>query len=198
MWYDYAITLLPVTASVEVSRDLSFDDTTASVVITSPSPRRTCIQFRRRAGKRPGIHSPGIGASDSSRDKGVGALPDSVRGGPMCTTCAPSPRYGTARSHNVALLNKLNNHELRRWYGSRAVRHGWSVAVLEHQILTSLHTRSGAAPNSLEARLPGEGTDLAREVAKDPLVLDFPRSDQGRPGTGQACPSNLSKLHTAS
>lgn len=41
-------------------------------------------------------------------------------------------------------------------------------AVLEHQILTRLQTRSGAAPNNLEARLPGEGTDLAREVAKYP------------------------------
>jgi hypothetical protein len=80
----------------------------------------------------------------------------------------------------------------------RVKRHGWSVAVLEHQILTSLHTRTGAAPNSLGARLPGEGTDLAREVAKDPRVLDFPGSDQGCPGTCQACPSNLSKLNTAS
>ncbi|MFJ6419232.1 YhcG family protein [Paeniglutamicibacter sp. NPDC091659] len=76
-------------------------------------------------------------------------------------------------SHNVALLNKLDDQELRRWYASRALQHGWSVAVLEHQIRTSLHTRTGAAPNNLEARLPGEGTDLAREVAKDPLILDF-------------------------
>ncbi|WP_284762119.1 PDDEXK nuclease domain-containing protein [Arthrobacter sp. efr-133-R2A-63] len=76
-------------------------------------------------------------------------------------------------SHNVTLLNKLRDHELRRWYASRAVQNGWSVAALEHQILTGLHTRTGAAPNNLEARLPGEGTDLARAVAKDPLVLDF-------------------------
>jgi predicted nuclease of restriction endonuclease-like (RecB) superfamily len=76
-------------------------------------------------------------------------------------------------SHNVALLNKVDDQELRRWYASRALQHGWSVAVLAHQILSSLHTRTGAAPNNLEARLPGEGTDLAREVAKDPLVLDF-------------------------
>jgi len=76
-------------------------------------------------------------------------------------------------SHNVALLNKLDDHGLRVWYASRAVQHGWSVAALEHQILTGLHTRSGAAPNNLEARLPGEGTDLARAIAKDPLVLDF-------------------------
>lgn len=56
---------------------------------------------------------------------------------------------------------------------SRATEHGWSVAVLEHQILSSLHTRTGAAPNNLEARLAGEGSALAREIAKDPLVLDF-------------------------
>lgn len=84
-----------------------------------------------------------------------------------------SPSGQLSWSHNVALLNKLDDHELRRWYAARAVQHGWSVAVLEHQILTSLHTRTGAAPNNLEARLPGEGTDLAREVAKDPLILDF-------------------------
>lgn len=76
-------------------------------------------------------------------------------------------------SHNVALLNKLDDHQLRVWYASAAVQYGWSVSVLEHQILTGLHTRSGAAPNNLEARLPGEGTDLARAIAKDPLVLDF-------------------------
>jgi len=60
-----------------------------------------------------------------------------------------------------------------RWYPSRAVQNGWSVAVLEHQIITALHTRVGATPNNLEARLPGAGTDLAHEIAKDPLVLDF-------------------------
>jgi len=76
-------------------------------------------------------------------------------------------------SHNVALLTKLDDPELRRWYAAKAVRHGWSLAVMEHQVITSLHARTGAAPNNLEARLPGEGTELAREVAKDPLVLDF-------------------------
>ncbi|UVJ39469.1 YhcG family protein [Arthrobacter sp. CJ23] len=76
-------------------------------------------------------------------------------------------------SHNVALLNRLNDQGLRQWYASRAVLHGWSVAVLEHQILTGLHTRNGSAPNNFEARLPGGGADLAGEVAKDPLVLDF-------------------------
>ena len=76
-------------------------------------------------------------------------------------------------SHNVALLDQLRDQELREWYASRAARHGWSLSVLEHQIASRLHEREGSAPNNLEARLPGEGTALAREVAKDPLVLDF-------------------------
>lgn len=76
-------------------------------------------------------------------------------------------------SHNVALLDRLPNQELREWYAARSVFHGWSLAVLEHQIASKLHEREGSAPNNLEARLPDEGSDLAREVAKDPLVLDF-------------------------
>jgi predicted nuclease of restriction endonuclease-like (RecB) superfamily len=91
--------------------------------------------------------------------------------GPDPIVQTPSGQLGW--SHNVALLSKLDDHELRQWYAARAVGHGWSVAVPEHQILTRLHTRSGAAPNRLEARLPGEGNDLAREVAKNPPVLDF-------------------------
>jgi predicted nuclease of restriction endonuclease-like (RecB) superfamily len=76
-------------------------------------------------------------------------------------------------SHNIALLDRLENQSLREWYAARAVRHGWSLAVLEHQIASKLHDREGSAPNNLEARLQDEGSDLAREVGKDPLVLDF-------------------------
>lgn len=76
-------------------------------------------------------------------------------------------------THDVALLNKISDRELRQWYARRAVQHGWSVAVLEHQIHTRLHVREGAAPNNLESRLLSGGTDLAREVAKDPLIFDF-------------------------
>lgn len=75
--------------------------------------------------------------------------------------------------HVVVLLNRFDEQATREWYAAKAVQNGWSRAVLEHQIATRLHERAGAAPNNLEARLPGDGSDLAREVAKDPLVLDF-------------------------
>lgn len=74
--------------------------------------------------------------------------------------------------HIIELL-KLKDPALRDWYAARAAEHGWKLPVLEHQIQTKLHTRIGMAPNNLEARLPGEGSVLADEVAKDPLVLDF-------------------------
>ncbi|MEA5455468.1 PDDEXK nuclease domain-containing protein [Sinomonas sp. JGH33] len=75
--------------------------------------------------------------------------------------------------HITILLTKFKDRPTRDWYAAKAVQHGWSRPVLEHHILTRLHTRTGAAPNNLEARLPGEGTDLSRDLAKDPLVLDF-------------------------
>lgn len=85
-------------------------------------------------------------------------------------------------SHNVALLNKLDAHELRRWYASRAVQHGWSGAVLEHRILTSLHARTGVASNNLEARFTGNRTNLAREVANAPIDFLHARTHHGLTG----------------
>lgn len=84
-----------------------------------------------------------------------------------------TPSAQLSWSHNIALLDKLEDHELRQWYATQAVHNGWSLAVLEHQIATGLHDRIGAAPNNLDKRLPAGDTDLARQVAKDPLVFDF-------------------------
>jgi predicted nuclease of restriction endonuclease-like (RecB) superfamily len=74
--------------------------------------------------------------------------------------------------HIIELL-KIKDATVRDWYAERAVEQNWKLEVLEHQIATGLHRRIGAAPNNLEARLPSDGAELARNVAKDPLVLDF-------------------------
>lgn len=74
--------------------------------------------------------------------------------------------------HIIELL-KLKDPAVRDWYTEKAVEQKWRLEVLQHQIATGLHRRIGAAPNNLEARLPHEGGELARNVAKDPLVLDF-------------------------
>lgn len=45
--------------------------------------------------------------------------------------------------HNVVILTKVNDPALREWYMWACIEHGWSRAVLEAQIETRLHERSG-------------------------------------------------------
>ena len=75
--------------------------------------------------------------------------------------------------HQLALLDKLNNTEERRWYAAKAIEQGWSRNVLAIQIETRLRERSGQAVTNFSQRLPAPMSDLARESLKDPYRLDF-------------------------
>lgn len=75
--------------------------------------------------------------------------------------------------HITVLLDKLDAPELRDWYASQAVTHGWSRAVLEHHIKTAAHTRFGAAPTNFERVLAPGASDQAQQLTKDPYVFDF-------------------------
>ena len=71
------------------------------------------------------------------------------------------------------LLDKVDDPALRDWYAARSAAHGWSRAVLGHQIATSLHEREGAAPTNYEAALERSDSALAQEITKDPYALGF-------------------------
>ncbi len=75
--------------------------------------------------------------------------------------------------HQLALLDKLDNADSRRWYAAQAIEHTWSRNVLVMQIETRLRERTGAALTNFEARLPKPQSDLARESLKDPYRFDF-------------------------
>lgn len=45
--------------------------------------------------------------------------------------------------HNIRLLEALKHPEERTWYARQAVEHGWSRAVLAHQIEAWLIDRAG-------------------------------------------------------
>ncbi|MDP4331951.1 PDDEXK nuclease domain-containing protein [Curtobacterium sp. A7_M15] len=75
--------------------------------------------------------------------------------------------------HITVLLDRLDDHALRDWYAAQAAAHGWSRNVLEHQIRTTAHTRLQAAPTNFPSTLPAGDSDLARQLTKDPYVLDF-------------------------
>jgi len=77
-------------------------------------------------------------------------------------------------SHWMVLLDKLGGDpERQRWYAAEAVEHGWSRPVLTHMVAGQLHARQGAAPSNFPATLPGEDSELAQHMTRDPYVLDF-------------------------
>lgn len=75
--------------------------------------------------------------------------------------------------HNVRLLDKVDDPELRLWYVRKSLEHGWSRDVLLHQIETGLHRRQGAAASNFERTLPAPQSDLAQQLLKDPYNFDF-------------------------
>ncbi|WP_378144689.1 PDDEXK nuclease domain-containing protein [Cnuibacter sp. UC19_7] len=86
-------------------------------------------------------------------------------------------------SHIVSLLDKLDDPSLRDRYALRDLQHGWSRAVLTHQIATGLRDREGAAPSNFGTALEPADSELAQQITKDPYTLDFSLSIQTRPNT---------------
>ena len=75
--------------------------------------------------------------------------------------------------HNIRLIQKVADPEVRLWYLRRAVAHGWSRDILVMQIDSELHRRAAAAPTNFDRTLPPPQSDLARQAVKDPYCFDF-------------------------
>ena len=76
-------------------------------------------------------------------------------------------------AHNIVLLNKLPNTDDRIFYAEKTIQNSWSRRMLEMQIESKLHERTGKALNNFENTLPAPQSDLARESFKNPYVFDF-------------------------
>lgn len=74
--------------------------------------------------------------------------------------------------HHVTLLDKANDNE-REWYTRAAIEHGWSRAVLVHQIESGLYHRQGKAITNFDKQLPAPQSELAQQTLKDPYIFDF-------------------------
>lgn len=75
--------------------------------------------------------------------------------------------------HIIRVMQKLKAPAEREFYIHQTVVHGWSRAVLVHQIESGLHHRQGQALNNFDRVLPAPQSDLARETLKDPYIFDF-------------------------
>lgn len=81
--------------------------------------------------------------------------------------------------HNIRLLEALKSASEREWYARQALEHGWSRAVLAHQIDSALYRRQGKALTNFTRTLPAPQSDLAQQITKDPYHFDFLSLGQG-------------------
>ncbi len=75
--------------------------------------------------------------------------------------------------HNIAIISKCSSIKEALYYVSQTLNHGWSRAVLVHQIESDLYSREGSATSNFAATLPPAQSDLAQQTLKDPYIFDF-------------------------
>jgi predicted nuclease of restriction endonuclease-like (RecB) superfamily len=85
----------------------------------------------------------------------------------------PQPVAQIPWGHNIAILEKVKNPKERQWYVGQSMQHGWSRAILIHQIEGRLYHRQGKAISNFDRVLPPPQSDLAGEILKDPFNFDF-------------------------
>lgn len=76
-------------------------------------------------------------------------------------------------THNMVLLDKLDDPDTRLWYARKALEQGWSRPMLTLHLDNRLHLRQGRAVTNFAAVLPEPDSDMAAQVFKDPYLFDF-------------------------
>jgi len=75
--------------------------------------------------------------------------------------------------HNVMLMNRFSDMQIRMFYIRKAIEHGWSRSIMAMQIDSNLHKRQGQAITNFKDKLPPPQSDLAHSTLKDPYLFDF-------------------------
>ncbi len=75
--------------------------------------------------------------------------------------------------HHVYIFTKCSSVDEAFFYINRTIEHGWSRAVLEHQVDLNLYQRDSKAVSNFTKTLPAPLSDLAQQVTKDPYTFDF-------------------------
>jgi predicted nuclease of restriction endonuclease-like (RecB) superfamily len=75
--------------------------------------------------------------------------------------------------HNLTLLDKINDKEVRLFYIDHAIQFGWSRNIMVIQIESALHKRQGQAITNFKTKLVSPHSDLAHYTLKDPYIFDF-------------------------
>ena len=76
-------------------------------------------------------------------------------------------------THNIILIEKIKDKELRYWYIQKTLEHGWSKDVLSLMIKSEMHKREGNLISNFKNILPPFESDLVQQSFKDPYRFDF-------------------------
>ena len=116
-------------------------------------------------------------SADTSVPQAVGQLePQGIVQQPVGQSISDSPPEFTLClpwGQNGVLIEKVKDSQRRIWYANKAIKHGWSRAVLTVQIESGLYEREGKAVTNFAATLPAPQSDLAQQSLKDPYLFDF-------------------------
>ena len=76
--------------------------------------------------------------------------------------------------HNITLMQKVKDKEIRKWYMNKCLEDGWSDSVLVYQIDTNLYDRQEKAikHNNFKLTLK-QNSDLETNMMKEPYVFDL-------------------------
>lgn len=75
--------------------------------------------------------------------------------------------------HNLLLIEKVKDKDIRRIYAEATIKNGWSRNILSVQIETEFHKRIGNSNNNFNISLPPKDSDLVNNTIKDPYIFDF-------------------------
>ncbi|PLX21959.1 DUF1016 domain-containing protein, partial [Candidatus Parcubacteria bacterium] len=76
-------------------------------------------------------------------------------------------------AHNIILIQKIKDIDVRYWYMQKTLEHGWSRDVLALMVQSQLHKREGKLVSNFKNILAPQESDLVRQSFKDPYLFDF-------------------------
>jgi predicted nuclease of restriction endonuclease-like (RecB) superfamily len=75
--------------------------------------------------------------------------------------------------HNILLIEKIKDKEVRLFYIRRTIAQGWSRNTLVLMYESQLHRREGGGLSNFKELLPPAQSDLVQQALKDPYIFDF-------------------------
>ncbi|MDR3694568.1 PDDEXK nuclease domain-containing protein [Mucilaginibacter sp.] len=75
--------------------------------------------------------------------------------------------------HNILLMQKIKDKQIRFWYIEQTIVNNWSRDVLSLMIKSNLHLRQGETINNFSTTLTSQQSNLVKETLKDPYIFDF-------------------------